>query len=441
MTGATGSASASQAEAPAFQRLNQAVPELAFAKEACLPARSPLSKCTACADACPVDALGARKGRLTLDESTCLRCGQCAAACPTDALHVQGFGEDWDATEREFVSGDGSGPSAAGSETAVDCWRVPAERSPSGAIRIPCLGGLKAGVLLAWADRFHGLALLDRGWCQDCPAGGDRHPAEEAMNEAQSAAREIGAPAERAPKWRNSPLPHSEATDAAIPLPLAERRVSRRDLWRRLAGHAASTADQVHGTGRAAGSEGAAGRPLVHGISVVDRERVVAYAERHRGELPEGLSPRVAIDHDACCNHRICASLCPTGALAAYQQESASGVAFDPARCITCRLCESVCPERALTVSEQGGRTEIVTRHSEKRCTDCLQPFSGSERGADPLCPECRKKQDLLSGGGYALLFGQKRDPEGVGSQANPVQKKVGPAHSSDSIPDPGGTG
>lgn len=69
----------------------------------CLTARDASARCTACADACPVDALavtplvaeGAQpyesvnptgKAGPRIDDEACVRCGACVTACPTNAL-------------------------------------------------------------------------------------------------------------------------------------------------------------------------------------------------------------------------------------------------------------------------------------------------------------------------------------------------------------------
>ncbi|NCC29505.1 MAG: hypothetical protein EOM22_15550, partial [Gammaproteobacteria bacterium] len=77
--------------------------------------------CRRCSDACPTGALVATSQGPEL-VSGCVDCGRCAVACPTEALSVPGF----DITP------------TTGGMIAIDCWRVPAADSPSGALRVPC---------------------------------------------------------------------------------------------------------------------------------------------------------------------------------------------------------------------------------------------------------------------------------------------------------------
>ena len=393
-----------------FRRLRSDIPEVAFLAGDCLPGRSPLSKCTACAEACPVDALAAAKGRLSLADD-CLRCGRCAAACPTGALRVSGFPR----TENVEAPLDGDGQ-----PLHVDCWRVPREASPEGTLRVPCAGGLDAGTL-AELTVLHGgpLQLLDRGWCRECPAGGCAHPVAAAVEEARRALAASGAAPERLPRIDEQPLDQRQAVSASIPPRMAEARVSRRELFRHMAGQVASASEQWR-QGESAEGEGQPA-PLVDRIPAPPRQRMVRASLAFADVLPARLSPRVEVEGGECCNHRICASLCPTGALGAVDREGQSGLDFDPAACIACGLCQGVCPERALSVSERDGAAGAVTRHAFSRCSECLQPFASGSAGA--LCPTCDKKYGLLAGGGYELLFGQP--PE---SRASATAARVSPA-------------
>ena len=84
------------------------------------------------------------------------------AVCPTGALAAAGF-EKLD----EEIS------IAEGAVVRLECERVPREDSVAGATRVPCLGGLGTGELLALREAAgdREIRLMDRGWCAECPAG------------------------------------------------------------------------------------------------------------------------------------------------------------------------------------------------------------------------------------------------------------------------------
>ncbi len=386
----------------AYRPLRTDVAAVTFVTEGCLPVRSPLSDCASCAEACPVGALTVGWRGPSLADG-CLHCGRCAAACPTGAIRVAGF--------PRLALPDLQAARAEDGPLEVDCWRVPRERSPAGALRVPCLGGLDAGTLAALHARHPaGVVLLDRGWCGGCPAGGRPPLQEEAVTAAAGALVAAGADPEHAPRIEHRPLPGQSARPE-IPDAMAERAVSRRGLFRHLAGRAAATAEQWQdGAG-----EGPAPGGLAQPLRALPRERLVAALRRITSAgIPAEASPAARMNSDLCANHRICASLCPTGALRGVEDGDGAGLDFDPATCIGCELCSRVCPEGALQIGRAGGQSVLhpLTRHSVARCSDCGRPFTAGE-GRD-RCPNCRKDQELLTGGVYEALFGHP--PEAVGS-------------------------
>ncbi len=384
----------------AFRPLRADLPDVTFAREACLPARSPWADCDACVRACPVDALAADSGELSLSDA-CIRCGQCASACPTAVPRVRGFPS---AAARIGESGErmSAADDADDAPLHVDCWRVPYEESPDPTLRVPCLGGLDGGMLALLSAQYPGgVRLLDRGWCRDCPAGGAAPAATQAETTAREALAAAGTDPARLPRRLSRPLPPSRATAAGIPRASGERRVSRRELFRHLLAHAATTAEQCQ---QSTADSGAGREPPVREHPVPSHRRLVVAAQQLGAPLSPAHQPDVTITPTRCQGHQVCAAVCPTGALQVVMEEEAGGIDFDPDHCISCGLCVRACPEEAVTLHADGGLAGRRIRHRIRRCSECRQPFSGS--GSDGLCPACRKKHHLLAGGTRDLLFG-----------------------------------
>jgi ferredoxin len=62
------------------------------------------------------------------------------------------------------------------------------------------------------------------------------------------------------------------------------------------------------------------------------------------------------IDAGLCNSCRMCATFCPTGAIAKFDDPGAggeSGVEHYPADCVQCRLCEDICPSKALSIASR----------------------------------------------------------------------------------------
>jgi len=120
--------------------------------EACLHGLLAQARCSACADACPQDALQMTAEGLVLDPAACTGCGACVAACPQRAVALDGQG------------GIRPEPSAGGPEAALVCPR----RGPG---QGPCLQelGLEALARL-WLQGVRRIAVLTAD-CAACPDG------------------------------------------------------------------------------------------------------------------------------------------------------------------------------------------------------------------------------------------------------------------------------
>lgn len=401
-----------------FRRLNPDAP-VGLRADACLSLRSRHTECDRCVEVCPAGVLHRGEETFFLDEG-CLGCGRCAAVCPMGALAVAGF--TLRPTEIKTTR-----------PLMLDCWRVPAEASPPHGVRVPCLGGLSPGqwLGLVLAARGHGVELLDRGWCNTCPASpGAAHPAAEALTTVHDWLKEARVPRQHWPRRVRAPLP---ATRATTPDPRNETPVSRRRFFGALMHESVGLADTALDAPRTGGQHrrNGAGMRQTKNTSTAnarapaaspERERVLVFlaalAARHGGSVSAALYPTITINTD-CRNHRLCAALCPTGALRPYAddcRDTASGtvaavadnhsvgIAYDAARCIACGQCASACPEHAVRLQPAGPGTDAVvalTRHATRTCAACGERFGAN--GRETYCPPCRKSRDFARAGFVTL--------------------------------------
>lgn len=353
---------------------------LRFSAGACLALRSRYGRCSRCADACPAQVLHLESDGLQLADG-CLNCGRCAGVCPTGALKAPGFAH--------------AAPAPGTSQPiTVECWKIP-DRVAGDAVRMPCLGGVSAGrwLELVAAAGERPVKAIDRGWCGECSAGGGAaHPATQHLAEANRWMAAAGAPASHRIVLERRPLPASEMP-VEIPDPRNRVAMDRRAFLRGLSRRTAAAA-----TGALVAmppAEPAAQRPAR--APSPERERTVtaltAIAQREGMSLPVRLFPALRLS-DACANHNVCASVCPTGALAAWSEGAASGIAFEAAACIACGDCERACPERAIRLLPEGDGSvprapARLTRFEERECPECDRPFTG--RDGESVCGPCRK--------------------------------------------------
>ena len=431
-----------------FQRLSPDAP-VGLRADACLPLRSRHTECDRCVEVCPAGVLHRGEEFFSLDAG-CLGCGRCAAVCPMGAIAVTGFALR--PTEIKVTR-----------PLALDCWKVPTEASPAHSVRVPCLGGLSPGQWLGLVLAAHGDApaaaspapqghaacaccgpgvkLLDRGWCGACPANpGAAHPAAAALAVVHGWLKEARVPRQYWPWLARAPLP---AARAATPDPRNEAPVNRRNFFGALVHESVGLANAALGAARAetrhkksnagrrrgrkvpGADRRTQGEPIAAArtpVASLERGRVLVFlaalAARHGGDVPAAFYPAITIGAD-CRHHRLCAALCPTGALHPYADDCTDtggrtagavadnhsvGIAYDAAHCIACGQCESACPEHAIRLQPAGPGTDAVvalTRHTTRTCAACGERFATN--GRETHCPPCRKSRDFARAGFVTL--------------------------------------
>lgn len=360
-------------------------------EERCLAQRGLPELCTACFDACPMEAVSfdlldaagthgvlgmPEPARQRIDAEACTSCGSCVAACPTGALGAMGALSDdalLDAVRhaaravclrsaRERTASNGStdidqgeqeGSSHLGKpgapHVAFVCERDAAGVDGEGAsIVLPCLAWIDEALLVHAVAEGAQLVVLSACACTTCP---QRHAVRELPRTAQRARR-------IADLWRLDGTIEliDERTDADARSG-TDGGMSRRGLLSR----ARATIVDAATSAAALQTEAIVGKAGEAKSAEPDRRRWQLLDDLHAVGLPDGadtvprvLAPRASIDFERCSGCAHCALFCPTGALRKSRKGpgGTTVLEFDATRCRDCGACVEVCRYGALVCDE-----------------------------------------------------------------------------------------
>lgn len=341
--------------------------------DACLSVQRPGTPCRGCAEACPADAVRVGERTIEIIAEACVGCGRCAASCPTEAIAIEGFAV---AVSRQRLR--------------LECSRVPSSKRSSGDCVVPCLGGITVGHLRSWlTEGEDAIVLIDRGWCENCPAGGSAAPWSSTFECVKRELESLDARARDRIDVECLPLPVSIALDPPSPRKSARSAFTRRELFARL-----SRSQPKAGPPPAATAEDAPPRTVSVDALLARRRQLSKLAG---GDLlPGSMFPSIAIA-DTCCNNQICVRACPTEALRSVEEDKVDGIDFNAALCIACGACANACPTDSISVRAHGEGTYegavSLRRHARQACPHCGIEFVPTD--SQPECLACRKDAEI----------------------------------------------
>lgn len=323
-------------------------------RERCAKVRNRNVDCLKCAAACTSGCIALVDGELAIDAAKCVGCGTCATVCPTCAL------ESLNPSDAELkaaclrIARDG--------EVVIACSQMEEALGdllvPGAAASVVCAGRMDESLLAGLAAEGVGCVTV---LCGDCERCAQRHGRDTAELVAETARQVLGA-------WGNglgvvvTDVPPSSilaegadevAAETARTAYFVQERacVPLREVEEASAGSSAeATAPKQPGRSLHVMKDGT----LPHFIPD-RRERLLdalaQLGEPASGKLETRLWGAVVIDGTKCVSCRMCATFCPTGAIAKFDDADGTlGVAHTPGDCVKCGSCGDVCPAGAITL-------------------------------------------------------------------------------------------
>ena len=310
-----------------------------FDGDRCLLGRFAVSRCRACADACPRGALRSDERGLVCDESRCDGCGQCAPACSQGAIAVD--------AGRPAVRRERTG----GTAFVVCHGRAAPAGEPRPEGEVACLATLS-------------LADVEGLWRSGCRRIVAAAPCARCGRDGASTL---------AARVRLFSLMLSSRGEAAVGF----ERVPA-DAWRARFARA-----------EALGAEGERRRGLISAFAAA-RPRARRDADGWLGLPTAGdgavCAHRPRIDAVLCVGCDACARICPRGAI----RIAPDAYVIESGRCDGCGLCADICVDAAIRIDGPGvgGERRIPTRNGV--CARCGAPFREPEaRPRSALCRIC----------------------------------------------------
>lgn len=323
-------------------------------RERCAKVRNRNVDCLKCAAACTSGCIALVDGELAIDAAKCVGCGTCATVCPTCAL------ESLNPSDAELkaaclrIARDG--------EVVIACSQMEEALGdllvPGAAPSVVCAGRVDESLLAGLAAEGVGCVTV---LCGDCERCAQRHGRDTAELVAETARQVLGA-------WGN------ELEIVVTDVPPVGVLADGVDTGAVEAARDAHFAQEpacppVRGTEETSTGPSAGGdapKHPAHSLHVMKdgtlphfipdrRERLLdalaQLGEPASGKLETRLWGAVVIDGTKCVSCRMCATFCPTGAIAKFDDADGTlGVAHTPGDCVKCGSCGDVCPAGAITL-------------------------------------------------------------------------------------------
>ncbi len=308
--------------------------------------------CLCCASACTSGCIRLENSTLIIQPDRCIGCGTCATVCPTCALEAH------HPNDAQLTSASMHAAQKTSGRTCIACAKALdgqcSTYNPQAVVRTECLGRVEESLLTRLAAEGVAQVTLVHSACETCEHAAGWHTlktvleTENRLLDAWSASLDV-------------------RTTHMLPSYVFAAHESRKESapW--------SAASAPHGKGARESSAPSCAPSYAKVMAdgtlphfVPDRRERLLDALASLGDpndvvLDTRLWGRAVIDMDICQSCRMCATFCPTGAIAKFDDsEDVLGIEHYPGDCVKCRTCESICPAQALHIEDAVRAVDLV---------------------------------------------------------------------------------